>query len=74
MKMQSYENINTHLDHITEEINKVKKVIISHALIERDKEKTQRAWQDLENASKEISNLWKGPTAIDEIKMQREKR
>ena len=72
--MQPYKNISTHLDHITEEINKVKRIMISHALIEKNKERTESAWRDLNSASKEISSLWKGPSAIDEIKMQREKR
>ena len=39
----------------------------------KDKEKTEKAWKDLMEASKDISRLWEGPSAVEDIKAQREK-
>jgi hypothetical protein len=39
----------------------------------KNKEKTERAWSDLMEASKEISKLWKGPSVVEEIRNQRKK-
>jgi len=50
----------------------IKKIAIG--LEESDKEKTERAWDDLMAASKEISREWKGVSAVEEIRAQKEKR
>lgn len=37
------------------------------------KKGTEAAWNDLMLLSNEITKLWKGPSAVDEIRDQREK-
>ena len=64
--------IKGHLDRVTQELIQIKKLIIR--LEVKDKQKTERAWDDLMSASKEISLAWKGETAVEEIRDQREKR
>ena len=41
--------------------------------MESDKQKTNRAWDDLMKASDQISEKWTDIPAVDEIKSQREK-
>ena len=57
---------------MTQELTQIKKIAIG--LEESDKEKTDRAWDDLMAASKEISQEWKGVSVVEEIRTQREKR
>jgi hypothetical protein len=57
---------------MTQELTQIKKIAIGSE--EKDKEKTESAWDDLMAASKEISREWKGASAVDEIRNQREKR
>ena len=63
--MSSIQSLRGHLDRMTQELTQIKKIAIG--LEEWDKEKTERAWDDLMAASKEIS-------AVEEIRNQREKR
>ena len=70
--MQEFGEIKKHLDRVTHELIWIKKLIIG--LEVKDKRKTERAWDDLMSVSKEISRAWKGETAVEEIKDQREKR
>jgi len=73
MKMQEeLGEIKGHLDRVTQELIQIKKLIIR--LEVKDKQKTERAWDDLMSVSKEISRAWKGGTAVEEIRDQREKR
>jgi hypothetical protein len=72
MKMQEFGEIKKHLDRVTHELIRIKKLIIG--LEVKDKRKTERAWDDLMSVSKEISLTWKGETAVEEIRDQREKR
>lgn len=69
--MQNLQEIKEHLEHITEELSQIKKITIE--LITVDKIRAERAWNDLMEASKQISKEWKGPTALEEIQSQREK-
>lgn len=39
----------------------------------RKEKETELAWNDLMVASNEITKLWKGPSAVDEVREQREK-
>jgi len=57
---------------MTQELTQIKKIAIG--LEESDKEKAERAWDDLMAASKEISQEWKGVSVVEEIRTQREKR
>ena len=70
--MSGVQSLREHLDRMTQELTQIKKIVIGFE--ERDKEKTDRAWDDLMAASKEISREWKGASAVEEIRTQREKR
>ena len=70
--MSDVESLREHLDRMTQELIQIKKIAIG--LEESDKEKTERAWDDLMAASKEISREWEGLSAVEEIRTQREKR
>ncbi len=69
--MQGVAKISTSLSHIVHELLELKREIIS--LKGREENKTEEAWKDLLSLSDEITTLWKGPSAIEEIKEQREK-
>ena len=62
--------IKGHLNRVTHELIQIKKLIIR--LEVKDKQKTERAWDDLMSISKEISRAWKGENAVTEIRDQRE--
>ncbi len=64
-------NIKKHLDHISRELILLKKKLIYEGII--DKQKTENAWKNLLNTSKQISKKWKGPSVVKEIRKQREK-
>ncbi len=70
--MSDVQSLMEHLDRMTQELTQIKKIAIG--LVECDKGKTERAWDDLMAASKEISQEWKGVSAVEEIRAQREKR
>jgi hypothetical protein len=69
--MQNLQEIEEHLEHISEELSKIKKITIELKVV--DKIKAERAWKDLMDASRQISREWKGLTALEEIQSQREK-
>ena len=65
------ENIKERLDHISKEVVQLKKILIYKGVI--DKDKTEATWEDLIDTSKQISKRWKGRSAVEEIREQREK-
>jgi len=69
--MYTTEDIRVHLDRIMGEVNELKRAMITLNI--RNEERTEKAWEDLMLASAEISKMWKGPSAIDEIRNQRDK-
>lgn len=69
--MEAVEGIESYLDHITKDVMEVRKMIVHLNVVNR--KKTLKAWKDLRKASNEISKLWHGLSAVDEIRMQREK-
>ncbi|MCX9080732.1 MAG: hypothetical protein OIN83_00885 [Candidatus Methanoperedens sp.] len=69
--MESYQEIDELLVHITDELNQIRKMTIGHITV--DKIKSEKAWNDLMNISKKISEEWKGRSALEEIQSQREK-
>ncbi|MBU4373679.1 MAG: hypothetical protein KKD69_05025 [Euryarchaeota archaeon] len=69
--MESFQEIDELLVHITDELNQIRKMTIGHMTV--DKIKAERAWNDLMEVSRQISKEWKGPTALEEIQSQREK-
>jgi len=52
--MSGIQSLREHLDRMTQELTQIKKIAIR--LEERDKEKTDRAWDDLMAASKKIDS------------------
>ncbi len=69
--MESYQELDELLVHITDELNQIRKMTIGHITV--DKIKSEKAWNDLMNISKKISEEWKGRSALEEIQSQREK-
>ncbi len=69
--MQNIEQLKEKINHIEEDLISVKNAIIT--LGTKDNKKTIDAWKDWLSTSKEISKKWKGPSAVQEIKEQREK-
>ena len=69
--MTDLEVLKEHLDHMTRELTEVKKIIIGLETINR--ERSEQAWNDLMSVSAEVSRRWQGPTAVEEIRLQREK-
>lgn len=70
--MEALREIRTYLDHITENIEEVKKRLIS---MERmDRKRSEDAWKDLMELSRTVTREWKGQDAVDEIRDQRERK
>ena len=70
--MESLQEIDELLVHITDELNQIRKMTIGYITV--DKMKAEKAWADLMNVSRQISKEWKGaPSALEEIQSQREK-
>ena len=55
---------------MSHEIVEIKKLIVG---LESDKQKSNRAWDDLMSASDQISEKWTEVSVADEIRLQREK-
>jgi hypothetical protein len=68
----SQANMKEQIDRISKELMQLKKMMIYEGAV--DKQKAESAWKNLLNASKQISKKWKGPSAVDEIREQREKK
>lgn len=66
------DEVKNRLEHITEDLSSIKKALITIEV--GDAEKNEGAWRDIVAASREISKRWKGPSAVEEIRAQREKR
>jgi len=69
--MDDKSRILNQLDRILEELAELKKALILSAA--RDVQRTEQAWKDLEAAIPEVTRLWRGPSAVEEIRDQREK-
>ncbi len=70
-EMTKVAEIDAKINHIMHEIIELKKAMIPFKI--KNKEKTNHAWADLITASEEITKLWKGDSAVEEIRAQREK-
>jgi hypothetical protein len=70
MPVNSVVAIKKHLDYLSHEILEMKKLVLS---MEPDKQKSNRAWDDLMKASDQISDKWTEISVVDEIRSQREK-
>ncbi len=69
--MRYEEKLQQQVTRLEREILQLRKLLISHGL--HDRKKAERAWQKLLAASEEISQRWSGPSAVEEIRHQREK-
>lgn len=71
MSQANIANMKRQINRISKEVTLIKKMLIYEGVI--NKKKTGTAWKNLLNASKQISKKWKGPSAVEEIRGQREK-
>ena len=62
--------INDHINHVSHEFEEIRKLVIG---LESNKQKSDKAWDDLMLASEEISSKWIDDSAVEEIISQREK-
>jgi len=69
--MTKVAEIDAKINHIMHEIIELKKAVIPLKI--RDKGRTGRAWADLMTVSEEITKLWEGDSAVEEIRAQRKK-
>ena len=70
MKTVKYrKGLRERLDKLTYEIVQLKSILIYQST--PDKAKSSGAWRDLLKASEEVSNLWSGSSALEEIQAQR---
>jgi hypothetical protein len=70
-KVEDMKYVKEHLDSIEQEVVQLRKIAIYRQTIDHDR--SQKAWDALMALSDEISAQWKGSSAVDEIRMQREK-
>jgi hypothetical protein len=57
------------LDKLSHEINQLKSILIFQS--QPEKKKSSKAWDNLVKASEEVSDLWTGCSALEEIQTQR---
>jgi hypothetical protein len=69
--MLDLDQIRRHLDRIYSELAELRRYLILHS--QTAVTGNDQAWQDLVEASREVSALWTGPSAAEEIRAQREK-
>ena len=69
--VKSRNELRERLDKLTYEIVQLKSILIYQST--SDKARSSVAWRDLLKASKEVSNLWSGYSALEEIRAQRGK-
>lgn len=71
--MEDIDTLKRHLDHMSRELSAIKKLVFGIESAKKGSEDSEIAWKDLMEASEEISDLWIDVSAVDEIRMQREK-
>jgi len=71
MKEHRQIDISSTLEHIVGEVREIKKTIISLSV--EKTAKVNKTWKDLISVSDRVTKLWKGPSAVEEIRQQREK-
>jgi hypothetical protein len=71
--MEDMGALKKHLDHMSRELSEIKKLVFGIKSGKKSSENSERAWEDLMEASEEISNLWTDVSAVEEIRTQREK-
>jgi hypothetical protein len=71
--MEDMDALKKHLDHMSRELPELRKLVFSVKSGKKGSESSERAWEDLMEASEEISDLWTDVSAVEEIRTQREK-
>jgi len=71
--MDDIDTLKKRLDHVSRELSEIRKLVFGIESGKKCSESSERAWEDLMEASDEISDLWTDVSAVDEIRMQREK-
>lgn len=71
--MEDLDTLKKHLDHMSRELSEIRKLILGIKPGRKGSESSERAWEDLMEASDEISDLWTEGSAVEEIQAQREK-
>ncbi len=72
MNAKKITEIDVKINHIMHELIELKKAMIPLKI--NNKENTEQAWADLMSATEDITSLWEGNSALEEIREQREKR
>jgi 5-bromo-4-chloroindolyl phosphate hydrolysis protein len=70
-KTEDMNYIKEHLDSIEREVVQLRKLTIQRKAIDSDN--NQKVWTELMALSGEISERWRGPSAVEEVRSQREK-
>jgi hypothetical protein len=70
-QMQDITDVQQHIDRLYSELSELKRALILRSMAAGPDD--EKAWQDQIEASEEISNLWTGADAVEEIREQREK-
>lgn len=71
--MEDMDALKKHLNHMSRELYEIRKLVFSIQSGKKGSESSERAWEDLMEASEEISDMWTDFSAVEEIRMQREK-
>ena len=69
--MDTTRQIQQRLDRLYSELAVLKRYVLLH--LPGDHTQNRQAWSDLIDASKAVSAQWAGPSAVEEIRAQREK-
>lgn len=69
--MDQLEHIEQRLDKIYEELHEIRHLLALQP--SGQKGHNEQPWQEFLVASEQVSALWTGPDAVDEIRAQREK-
>ena len=69
-KIVNERDLRERLDKLTHEVVQLKSILIYQG--QPRKSKANGAWRDLMKAVEEVSSLWTGCSAVEEIKSQRE--
>ena len=70
-QVEDMKYIKEHLDSIEQEVVQLRKIAIYRQTVDIDR--NRKTWTELMALSDEISEQWKGPSAVEEIRSQREK-
>ncbi len=65
--------IKERLERIKRELAEIEKMPISRGFRATDRRDCEEAWKALLSLNEEISRRWKGPSAAEEIRLQRER-